>query len=223
MTIIEAIESRHTVRKYTERKIPQEIVDQLQTRISANNAQYGLRMKLVLENAEAFSAIIKLTLAKGVRHYIILSGKNTPDLEEKLGYCGADVMLLAQMLGLNSWWVGSTFSKKGVHKNAGVAENEKIIGVIAIGYGATQGVPHKSKKPEEVSHYDGVAPEWFVQGVQAALLAPTALGKQAFVIKGDGSRVSITCRNGAYSNVDCGIVKYHFEAGAGDENFQWVD
>lgn len=222
MTMKEAMESRHMVRKYTNRKIPKEIVNRLTARINEHNKKYGLKMKLVLENTEAFSTIIQLILAKGVRNYIVLAGKGASDTDEKLGYCGTDIMLFAQTLGLNSWWVGGTFSKKGAKKNAAAAEDDKIIGVIAVGYGAAQGAAHKSKKPEEISYYNGAAPEWFLKGVEAALLAPTALNKQAFAIKGNGRKVSITCDNGVYSDIDLGIVKYHFEVGAGRENFEWT-
>lgn len=98
----------------------------------------------------------------------------------------------------------------------------KVVGIVAVGYGQTQGVPHKSKKPEEVSTYSGEAPEWFKAGVFAALLAPTALAKQAFTIKGDGNQVHIDCNNGIFTGVDTGLVKYHFELGAGTDNFKWV-
>lgn len=222
MTIKEAAERRHMVRRYTGRKLPKDITELLTEKIDENNKKYNLKMKLVLENTEALGAAVKLILAKGVRNYIVLAGEDTPNIDERLGYCGADVMLLAQALGLNSWWVGGTFSRKGAKKNAGAAEEEKIAGIIAVGYGANQGTPHKSKKPEEVSRYSGAAPEWFIKGVEAALLAPTALNKQAFLIKGGGRKVSVACCNGKYSGMDLGIVKFHFEIGAGKENFEWV-
>lgn len=222
MTIKEAAERRHMVRRYTGRKIPKDIVERLTARIDEGNKKYNLKMKLVLENTEALGAAVKLFLAKGVRNYIILAGEDTPNIDEKLGYCGADVMLLAQTLGLNSWWVGGTFSRIGAKKNADVAASEKVAGIIAVGYGANQGTPHKSKKPEEVSRYSGTAPAWFIKGVEAAMLAPTALNKQAFLIKGGGSKVSVACGNGKYSGVELGIVKYHFEVGAGKENFEWA-
>lgn len=222
MTMEEAIRTRHMVRKYTDRKLSQEIINQLIVRINENNDKYGLNLKLVTENTEVFNAIIKLILAKGVRNYIVLAGSNIANTDEKLGYCGADVMLYAQTLGLNSWWVGETFSRKGAQKNAGTTDAEKVTGIIAIGYGATQGVPHKSKTSEEISSYKGDTPEWFVKGVKAVLLAPTALNRQAFNIKGEGRKVSITCDNSAFSGTDLGIGRYHFEVGAGKENFEWI-
>jgi hypothetical protein len=222
MTVLEAMKKRHTVRKYMNRQLPKEIIEKLNARIKENNEKYGLHVQLVTENTDAFGGLIKLILAKGVRNYIVLTGKNTPDVDEKLGYCGIDVALFAQTLGLNSWWVGGTFSKKKVSRIAGVSDNEKMTGVIAIGYGAEQGKPHKSKKAEGVSSYKGTVPEWFEKGVEAALLAPTALNKQAFMIKGDTNKVSISCSNGIFTGTDLGIVKYHFEVGAGKENFEWV-
>lgn len=130
-------------------------------------------------------------------------------------------MLFAQTLGLNSWWVGGTFRRKGLEKNA-APEAEKLLGLLALGYGAIQGAPHKSKQAEEIAAYEGEPPEWFTRGVEAVLLAPTALNKQAFAIRGQGRRVSMTCQNGVFSGVDLGIGQYHFELGAGRENFDWA-
>lgn len=59
---------------------------------------------------------------------------------------------------------------------------EKLCIVIAIGYGKTQGVPHKSKTPLEVADMSGDVPEWFKKGVEAALLAPTAVNQQKFFL-----------------------------------------
>ncbi|MCI8482767.1 MAG: nitroreductase [Lachnospiraceae bacterium] len=218
MTLKEAMKERHTVRRYTDRPIPEEILQLLQTRILENNEKYHLAIQLRIDDTSAFSSMIKLILAKGVKNFFILAGPKTPDLDEKLGYCSADLMLYAQTLGLNTWWVGGTFNKNKLNAEAG--EN-KVIGVVAAGYGAVQGKPHKSKKSEEVAVYEGKVPSWYSEGVEAALLAPTALNKQAFSIRGKENKVSITCGSGVFAGADLGLVKYHFELGAGKENFQW--
>ena len=119
---------------------------------------------------------------------------------------------------MNSWWVGGTYSKNSVGKDV---EGSVINGIIALGYGLLQGVAHKSKAFEDVCQYDGTMPEWFKQGVEVALLAPTAINKQKFIISGKNNEVSISCDNGKWSGTDLGIVKYHFEVGAGKEHFQW--
>ncbi len=222
MTIEEAIKKRHTVRKYTDQKLPVETAKELTSRISGHNEKYGLRMRLVIDSKDAFGPIWKLVLAGSVRNYMVLAGKDAPGVDEKLGYCGIDVALFAQTLGLNTWWIGGTYSRKRVERLIGMLPDERIMGIIAVGYGANQGEPHKSKKAEDISSYEGDAPDWFIRGVEAVLLAPTALNKQAFSIRGEGSKVYIACNNGVFSGIDLGIAKYHFEVGAGKDNFHWA-
>ncbi|MCI8336137.1 MAG: nitroreductase [Peptococcaceae bacterium] len=223
MDMKEAMFQRHTVRKYIDRPIPRDLVADIAARLQQHNEAYGLNMQLITENNDAFNAVLKLVLAKGVHNYIILAGPDTADLGEKIGYSGADMMLYVQTLGLNTWWVGGTFSRKGVEKHADLPDGQRLLGVIVVGYGQTQGVPHKSKKAADISAYQGEAPTWFQQGVTAVLLAPTALNKQAFTIHGVGNQVRMQCDNGAFSGVDLGIGKYHFELGAGKENFTWTE
>jgi len=223
MTLSEAMESRHTVRKFTDRALSPEIISLLETRIEAHNRANGLNMRLMTEDREAFGPLLRLVLAKGVRNYLVLAGPDVPGTGEALGYCGADVMLYAQTLGLNSWWVGGTYSRKGVKEAAGIRAGQTVLGVIAIGYGSTQGIPHKSKAMGQVSDYDGEAPAWFLRGVRGALLAPTALNRQAFHITGKDSNVMLEYEPGAFSQVDRGIVRYHFELGAGANHFQWIE
>lgn len=219
MAITKAMRERHTVRRYADKPIPADIVQKLEERIALDNDAHGTAVKLMVDDARAFNAALKLVLAKGVRNYLILAGDDAPDLEERLGWCSAGIMLYVQELGLNSWWVGGTFSRGAVSK---LVAGKKVVGIVALGYGATQGKPHKSKTPDQVSEYKGEAPIWFKEGVEAALLAPTALNRQAFRIEGEGNRVSITYEKGAFSGADLGLVRYHFEVGAGKENFLWA-
>ncbi len=217
MTIKEAMKERHMVRKYIDKEIPEDLGLKLNERIEQNNNKYNLSIKLMLNNDKAVNSIIKLLLAKGVKNYIILAGNDNDDLAEKLGYSSADIMLYAQTLGLNTWYVGGTFNR-GVSK---YVPNKKVIGIVAIGYGINNGVPHKSKIIEEVSSYDGNMPSWFKEGVEASLLAPTALNKQDYKIIGKDNKVKIEIDNGIFTGANKGLIKYHFELGADKENFEW--
>ena len=220
MTIKEAVKQRHMVRKFTDKPIPADLAELLNARIAENNAAHGLNLKLVTGNSDGIGGMAKMLLTKTVHSYIVLAGKECSDLDEKLGYCGADLCLYAQTLGLNTWWCGGMFSGKGALKHL-ETKDVRINGVIAIGYGQTQGVQHKSKTAAEISQYNGTAPQWFVDGVDALLYAPTALNKQPYMVNGDGRKVTITAGEGHFSGIDLGIGKYHFEIGAGKENFDW--
>lgn len=217
----EAIRRRHAVRKYTDEPIPADMVMLLNARIADNNAKHKVYLKLVTDSTDGINGMAKLLLARNVRNYIVLAGRNYPDLDEKLGYCGADLILYAQTLGLNTWWCGEMFNGKSVAKHL-VGSNVRVNGVIAIGYGQTQGVPHKSKTAEDISKYDGEAPQWFKDGVKALLYAPTAMNRQPYMVTGKGNSVALTAGDGRYSGIDLGIGKYHFEIGAGKQNFEWA-
>lgn len=218
MDFKEAMQKRHMVRKYTDKPLSDEIIEKINERIELNNKTYNLNMKLMINNSKGVSSIMKLIMARGVNNFIILAGDVSGNLDERLGYSGADIMLYAQTLGLNTWWVGGTFNRS-VRR---YVDNKKVTGIIAIGYGQTQGVPHKSKNVEDVSKYEGtIIPPWFISGVDGALLAPTALNKQDFMLIGNGNRVKIECSNGIFTGSNVGLIKYHFELGAGKGNFEW--
>ena len=218
MDFKEAMQKRHMVRKYTDKPLSDEIIAKINERIELNNKTYNLNMKLMINNSKGVSSIMKLIMAKGVNNLIILAGDVSGNLDERLGYSGADIMLYAQTLGLNTWWVGGTFNRSV----SSYVDNKKVTGIIAIGYGQTQGVPHKSKNVEDVSKYEGtIIPSWFISGVDGALLAPTALNKQDFMLIGNGNRVKIECSNGIFTGSNVGLIKYHFELGAGKGNFEW--
>lgn len=214
------IEKRHTVRKYLDKLLDVELVSLLNARIEQNNRLYDLTFKLVTNESDGISSLAKIMSNNTVQNYIILAGKDSSDLDEKIGYCGADLILYAQSLGLNTWWRGGMFNGKNALKHLD-DKNVRVNGVIAIGYGKTQGVPHKSKTTDQVSHYKGKAPEWFNSGIKALLLAPSVLNRQPYIVNGVGNKVSFKVKSGPLSQVDLGIGKYFFELGAGKSNFEW--
>lgn len=221
MDLSQAIKQRHSVRAYTDRPIEGSVKESLRTFTEQCAGESGLHLQLILDEPNAFDSFMAhYGKFSGVRNYIALVGKKSDDLEERCGYYGEKIVLCAQTLGLNTCWVAQTYSK-GKAKVA-VDAGEKLCAVIAVGYGTTAGVPHKSKSRESVMKVQGTAPEWFLRGVDAALLAPTAVNQQKFTFILSGNEVSAKAGLGFYSKMDLGIVKYHFEIGAGKENFRWV-
>lgn len=220
MTINEAIIARHAVRAYTDKKLDRDILDKLTECIAECNKDSGLHIQLVSGEPKAFDGFMAhYGKFSGVENYIALIGKKGPDLEEKCGYYGEKLAIYAQSLGLNSCWVAMSYSKvKGAYE---IGAGEKLLMVISLGYGKTQGVQHKSKPAEQVSNISSDSPEWFRKGVEYALLAPTAMNQQKFYLTLNGDRVAAKAGSGFYTKTDLGIVKYHFEVGAGTENFRW--
>ena len=227
MTLQEAITARHSVRKYIDKEIPADIVTVLQDKIAEYNKVGNLNIQLVLNETRAFTGMLSYGSFSGVRNYFVMVGKKGADLDERVGYYGEQLVLLAQTLGLNTCWVGLSYRK--VPEAYNVGKDEKLACMIALGYGETQGVSHKIKTIEQVSNASDLTPAWFKRGVEAALLAPTAVNQQKFSFEYVGmsnNRHLVRAKKGfsmiGYTQMDLGIAKYHFEIGAGKENFIWI-
>ena len=227
MTIQEAIEARHSVRKYLDKEIPADVIVALQDKIVECNKVGNLNIQLVQNETKAFTGMLSYGSFSGVKNYLVMVGKKAKDLDERVGYYGEQLVLLAQTLGLNTCWVGLSYRK--VPEAYNVGKDEKLVCMIALGYGETQGVPHKIKSVEDVSNASDITPSWFKKGVEAALLAPTAVNQQKFSFEYVGmnyNRHQVRANKGfsmiGYTQMDLGIAKYHFEIGAGKVYFEWV-
>lgn len=222
MTITDAIRERHSVRSYTDKKLSSEVIAELQKEIAKCNEESGFNIQLVTNEPKAFDSFMAhYGKFSGVQNYIALIGKKSPRLDEQIGYYGERIALYAQILGLNTCWAAMTFGKGTAKSKCKMNKDEKMICVLALGYGATQGVQHKNKAINDVCTVNGKMPDWFKSGIETALLAPTATNQQKFLFSLDGNIVSVKSTGGFYAKVDLGIVKYHFEIGVGKNNFIW--
>ncbi len=218
MTILEAIENRHSVRQYLDKEISLEIVEKLNAEIEECNKEGDLNIQLITNEPKAFgSGLAHYGKFSNANNYLALVGKNTKDLDEKCGYYGEKIVLLAQTLGLNTCWVKMTFSKSVAKEYIKINEGEKMPIVIALGYGATQGVKHKSKPLSKLAPNYDEAPSDVKKGIDAAILAPTAMNQQKFNIVYKNGEAKINASLAPCYKIDLGIVKCHFEIGKNAE------
>ena len=229
MDLLQAIKERHSVRKYIDRPIEAEKVAAIRQFIDECNRESGLHLQLVTDEPLAFSTgLFSYGKFTGVKNYIALVAPKQGDYREAIGYQGEKIVLFMQTLGLNTCWVGLTF--KNIKDAYVLNPGEELKFVIACGYGEDGGVQHPKKKP--ITHYYSdkrgtgePLPDWFMHGMEAALLAPTAVNQQKFLFTLlPNSRVKAKAKFDfiGYSHYDLGIVKYHFEVAAGKENFTWA-
>lgn len=220
MNLTEAIKARHSVRQYKNQPLDAETIKALQEEIQTCNQESGLHIQLVTNEPKAFDGFMAhYGKFSGVTSYIAMIGKKG-GLDEACGYYGERLVLFAQQLGLNTCWVGASYRK--IKTAFEIEKGEKLYIVIALGYGETQGNPHKTKAVSDVAKFEEPVPDWFKNGMEAVLLAPTALNQQKFFFTLNGRQVSAKAGVGFYTKIDLGIVKYHFEAGAGKDNFDWA-
>jgi nitroreductase len=228
MTLQEAIQARHSVRHYKEQPLTDEDARLLQEKIDEVNREGNLHIQLIRNEPKAFlGPFARYGKFSGVTDYLVMAGVKADDLDERIGYYGEQVVLYAQTLGMNTCWVGLSYTK--IPNTYVLNDSEVIQAYISIGYGETQGVSHKIKRIEQVSNVSGSTPDWFHRGVEAALLAPTAINQQKFSFEYLGmidGHHRVRAKKGfslvGYTHMDLGIAKYHFEIAAGKENFEWA-
>lgn len=213
MEILEIMKRRHSVRQYTDQPIEEEKRLILDALIEKINQEAKLHIQAIYDDPRCFDSFMahygKFT---GVHSYMALVGRKSPELEEALGYYGEALVLKAQALGLNTCWVALTHGKSRAVVNKG----EKLVCLISLGYGKTQGVEHRNKPLQALCNASGPLPDWFLNGMNAVLLAPTAMNQQKFYFEllPDGT-VKASCGSGFYTRMDLGIARYHFEAVTG--------
>lgn len=229
MTLQEAIEARHSVRAYQEQPLSDADAQALQEKIDEVNREGRLHIQLIRNEPKAFlGPFARYGKFRGVTDYLVMAGVKADDLDERIGYYGEQLVLFAQTIGLNTCWVGLSYTK--IPGTYVLNEGEVIQAYISIGYGATQGVSHKIKRIDQVSNVTDLTPGWFRRGVEAALLAPTAINQQKFSFEylppEGGQQPRVVARRHfslvGYTQMDLGIAKYHFEIAAGKEKFQWA-
>ncbi len=217
MDIFEAMKERHSVRSYLDKPIEKEKTAELSRLCDEINAETGLHFQLVTDEPNAFTgAMAHYGSFSGVKNYFVLAGGRGRDRD--IGYYGEKLVLAAQMLGLNTCWVALTFNKRKAKYS--LEKGEKLHVVISLGYGAVQGKQHNSKAVNEISDLSEASPEWYKKGIEAVLLAPTAVNQQKFYFSLDGDKVKSKAGTGFYTEMDLGIAQYHFDIGSEKKN-EW--
>lgn len=234
MNLKEAIKVRTSRRTYLETPIAEDKLRQLKDRIEQVNKQGDLSLRLIQEEPTAFGKLSKsYGMFKGVRNYILLIGKTKPDMRERLGYYGEELVLLATQLGLGTCWVGGTFDRS--LGESYVKGEETFCGVITIGNVEpaksfkerliTKVTHRKTKSVQELSKTEGGAPEWFLSGMEAVQKAPSAVNAQPVLFTYHKGVVSarVTAEKYGHEKIDLGIAKLHFEIGAGGGTWELKD
>ncbi len=199
MELLEAMKKRHSVRSYTSEMIDTNIVKELKEYIDECNKKSGMNIQLCINEPKAFNNFMAhYGSFKNVNNYIAIVGKKGKDFEEKCGYWGEKIVLKATQLGLSTCWVALTYNKGKT--DCKIEKDEKLSCVISIGYAKSEGVPHKNKPIESLCKVDGEMPMWFKQGMEAALLAPTAMNQQKFHFTLEGRTVTAKAGIGFYLN-----------------------
>lgn len=221
MNLLEAINQRKSRRSYLNIPIGKSNLDIIQKLIDECNNKNDLTIQLIEDGSSAFNGLRKsYGMFKNVRTLIALKGKKEDiNVKEKLGYHGELIILESTILGLGTCWVGGTFDKNDRVFN--LNEEEEMSCVITIGHvsedmsfkeNMIRKMAHGRIKPlEHFYESDITPPQWFIDGIKAVQVAPSAVNKQDYKFTYEKNTIkAFTNNRSPYSMIDLGIAKAHF-------------
>lgn len=228
MTLIEAMDSRISRRKYTNEVLGPDEISKLNSRVEELNSKYKLKIQLVTGDNKAIGKFSKsYGMFSGVQNYFAMIGSpQTENFWELVGYTGEDLVLLSTAMGLGTCWIGGTFDKDSC--NVVLNGDEEIVCIISVGKTPkdqtfkekmVRKMIHRSSKTiEEMLTSDKDVPSWITTGMEAVQKAPSAVNKQPVkFLYMNGFLTAQVNDIKTMQAVDLGIAKYHFSLAVGGE------
>lgn len=158
----ELIRQRYSCRNYVDRPIDPTIREALSERLASLSAgpfESQTRFSLVAATENDRTSLKGLGTygtIKGAPGFIVGAARpGQRDLED-YGYCMEQAVLAATGLGLQTCWLGGSFTKSSFARKIGAARDEIVPAVVAVGYPA-----------------DGSRGHWIRSGPAATIACPT--------------------------------------------------
>ena len=125
MNETDAIKQRHSVRQYKPDRIEDDKVALIKAKIHELNAEGNLHLQFIEDADKTYNKLFNKVAGLGSAPSVIACvGKDTPGLDQRVGYYGEKLVLYAQTLGLNTCWTG-TFNRKNI--TADISEGERLV------------------------------------------------------------------------------------------------
>lgn len=213
--LLQAIAERHSVRRYRAVPVAEEVVECLRAEVESINRRCGFSFSVVTNEPRSFKNVFAYGKFENAVNYIIVAAPRGDAASRLCGAEGERLVLALQAMGLNTCWVGLSYTKTSPAFN--VPQGHKVRCVISFGYGQTQGPTRKTKSIEQLSNADADSPEWFLAAMRAVQLAPTAINQQKFhfTLNPDGTVAPRPLFSlVGYTQIDLGIAICHFNLAA---------
>lgn len=234
----EAINVRGSRRRYQSTRIKDTSLERIRAVAEDLREEAGSARAAVVESHDGsvFSGLRGgYGVIQGAPSYIaFLADTSDPASFEKLGFLGEGVVLEATRLELGTCWVSGTFDSSAVGRDFDLLPGEKVIAVSPLGYPEEKHAfsekimsgfaGSRRRKPLEqliAGSEPNQWPHWAKTAAEAARLAPSALNRQPWLFRFDGSSFTIEVAGGSSRSgvdtgkrLDCGIALRHAATGA---------
>ncbi len=235
MYTLEQLQSRHSVRSYTEEPLSDSEVNALRAAISEINSYLpGTRFQLITGDDTPFRGRFgSYGIFRNVRNYVAaVMDTAVANAYEIAGYAGQKVVMAATVHGVGSCFIGGTFSAQNLPIQT--RTGEKPVFIIAVGHSSdangkrfgdrlVRSFSHR-RKMTAADFFDtaksGMSFEEAIKnypqltaGLEAVACAPSAMNKRPVRIRvdADGTYHAFVPNMSGFTPVDLGIAKFNFE------------
>jgi hypothetical protein len=245
--LIDAIDIRTTTRNYDPTSLAEDHIRKLDTTISAVNTLSGLHIQLISDCPDVFAEANASGHFRNANNVIAVVGpKESPEAYEQAGFYAQRIVLAATLYGLGTGWVAGSWDRQAAAQRCSILPGEELYLGITIGYPIDQAQLLRSDFEElreiQSKHRPSIslaeatpdmsaaeveaAPDWFKDGVTAALKAPSAMNAQTprffyDAATGTAKAYIASGASGRFLLNDLGIAKLHFQIGAEGGTWQW--
>lgn len=232
MEELEILKKRKSVRSYSSSPISESLQHALRSEATfINSHESGLSFRPVFGDGSPLrGAGRNYGMFRGVDNYLaVVVDPSFPDTLERAGYFSEQWIIEALKKGIETCYVGGTFSAS--HVDTLVEVYEAVPFIIAFGYPDISRTPLAAKLALSVMHrkhrtprdfFDGTDNEyeeacgnipWLQTALEAVACAPSALNKQPVrlhaVNRADGWTVSAHTLNPNKDAIELGIAKFN--------------
>lgn len=197
---------RYTVRRFDGTQLESHYQEVIQSLIESINDLGWVQFRYVYEPGGLDPKMIAYGDFSGVTNYIMLMAKPDEGSDFRVGYYGEYLATNIEQLGLKTGWISIERTMR----------EPWLTAILAVGISNEVSEPHLSR-PKESLVEGSDHPDWFWEGVQEAMRAPTYLNQQRFILREQDGIVDIEPKWVQAAKIDAGIVAFHFEKGCPQE------
>ena len=162
MSVLDVILNRRSIRKYSEKEIPKEVLEKIieagrQSPSAKNQQPYHF---IILTDPEIKKEITGIYSRFITNSPLLIIGCANPNAKPTGQWATIDttialqnMLLTATSLKLGTCWIGS-FNEQKIKEKLKVPENWKIVALISLGYPAENPTPRKKKETTQLFSYN---------------------------------------------------------------------
>ncbi|WP_455539327.1 nitroreductase family protein [Terrisporobacter sp.] len=234
-SITELIKSRHSVRTYENKQLPENIINQVKSYVNEINNTKGIfgekiRIDIIEKNdGNKETKLGTYGVIKGANYYLVAAyDKNSKNGLYDLGYLLEKVVLYCTDLGFGTVWLGGTFNKGKFADAINLKDNESLPIVCPFGIESNKktilakmmGASSNKRKDfsslffkndfnTPLSYEDA---EKYGEVLENIRLSPSAVNKQPWKVIKEGNDLHIYSDGKIEMNkIDMGIALCHLE------------